>query len=183
MPTGPPARRETSARSVILISVVGLLVAGGVAFGAIKLLGGSDDNTPPPPNRVVPAGTGDGEASDTGDSGSSSKSKAPATPPRAQRTVLVLNGTPTPQLAAGMKDQLVTAGYTDGKVAAADDPNGRGVTTSSVFYVRGSATQARDVARVLHISSNQVKPIDAALQASAQDHSVVVEIGADKSGN
>jgi LytR cell envelope-related transcriptional attenuator len=183
MPTGPPARRETSARSVILISLLGLLVAGGVAFGAIKLFGGSDDNTPPPPNRVVPAGTGDGEASDTGDSGSNSKSKAPATPPRAQRTVLVLNGTPTPQLAAGMKDQLLTAGYADGKVAAADDPNGRGVTTSSVFYVRGSATQARDVARVLHISSDQVKPIDATLQASAQNHSVVVEIGADKSGN
>ncbi len=182
-PTGPPARRETSARSVILISVVGLLVAGGVAFGAIKLLGGSDDNTPPPPNRIVPAGSGDGEASDSSDSGSNSKSKAPATPPRAQRTVLVLNGTPTPLLAANMKDQLVTAGYSDGKVAAADDPNGRGVTTSAVFYVRGAAAQARDVARALHISTDQVKPIDATLQASAQNHSVVVEIGADKSGN
>jgi hypothetical protein len=57
------------------------------------------------------------------------------------------------------------------------------VTTSSVFYSRGAATQARDVARVLHISSDQVKPIDATLQASAEGHNVVVEIGADKSGD
>jgi hypothetical protein len=57
------------------------------------------------------------------------------------------------------------------------------VTTSAVFYVRGAGTQARDVARVLGISTDQVKPIDATLQASAQNHSVVVEIGADKSGD
>jgi hypothetical protein len=181
MPSGPPARRETSVRSVILISLLGLVVVAGVGFGVKQLLGGSNDNTPPPPNRVVPA-TNDEQTSSGGDQGGS-KSKAPATPPRAQRTVVVLNGTPTPQLAAGMKDQLVTAGYTDDKVAAADDPNGRGVTTSTVFYVRGAATQARDVARVLHISSGQIKPIDATLQPSAQNHSVVVEIGADKSGN
>jgi LytR cell envelope-related transcriptional attenuator len=96
---------------------------------------------------------------------------------------MVYNGTATPQLAASMKDQLVTAGYDDGKVAAADDPNGRGVTTSTVFYKRGAGAQARDVARVLGISLDQVKPIDAALQQSAPDKSVVVEIGADKSGD
>ena len=184
MPTGPPARRETSTRSVILIVLLGVVVLAGVAFGAKTLLGGDDGNTPPPKNHVIDPG-GNDQTSSGGDGGSnsSSKSKAPAAPPRAERTVLVLNGTPTPLLAANMKDQLVTAGYSDGKVAAADDPNGRGVATSAVFYVRGAATQARDVARALHISSDQVKPIDATLQASAQNHSVVVEIGADKSGN
>jgi hypothetical protein len=183
MPSGPPPRRESSVRSIILFVLLGLVVVAGAAFGASKLLGGDDTKAPPAPNRVVPAGSEAGEPSNSGGSGSSAKSKGPATPPRAERTVLVLNGTPTPLLAANMKDQLVTAGYTDGKVAAADDPNGRGVTTSSVFYTRGAATQARDVARVLHISSDQVKPIDATLQASAEGHNVVVEIGADKSGD
>jgi hypothetical protein len=181
MPTGPPARRETSTRSVILIVLLGVVVLAGVAFGAKTLLGGDDGNTPPPQNHVIDPSTG--KQTSGGDGGSSSKAKTPATPPRAQRTVLVFNGTPTPLLAATMKDQLVTAGYADGKVAAADDPNGRGVTTSTVFYARGATAQARDVARVLHISSDQVKPIDATLQASAQHHSVVVELGADKSGN
>src|SRR3954454_1487987 len=183
MPTGPPARRESSTRSVILIVLLGLVVLAGAAFGAKTLLGGNDD-TPPPRNHLIAPSTGkQPSGGDTGDTGSKSRSKAPATPPRAERTVLVLNGTPTPLLAATMKDQLVTAGYADGKLAPADDPNGRGVSPSDLYYVRGAASQAKDVAKVLHISSDQVKPIDATLQASAENHSVVVEIGADKSGN
>jgi hypothetical protein len=183
MPSGPPARRETSTRSVVLITLLGLVVAGGVAFGAIKLLGGSDGNTPPPNNHVVDPGTGEQTSSGGNGGGSGSKSKAPATPPRAERTVVVLNGTVADGLAGDMKTQLVDAGYTDANVDAGNDPQGKGVTTSTVFYKRGAGTQARDVARVLGISSGQVKPIDATLQASAQDHTVVVEIGADKAGN
>jgi hypothetical protein len=185
MPTGPPARRETPVRSIVLIVLLGLVVVAGAGFGAKQLLSGNDNSNTPAPNRVI-APNGDGQASSGGNgssSGAKQSSKAPAAPPRADRTVMVYNGTATPNLAANMKDQLVTAGYADGKVAAADDPNGRGVTTSAVFYKRGAGTQARDVARVLGISSAQVKPIDAALQQSAPDKSVVVEIGADKSGD
>jgi hypothetical protein len=83
-----------------------------------------------------------------------------------------------------MKDQLVNAGYTGDNVGAGNVPQGSGtITTSVVFYKRGAGTQARDVARVLGIASAQVKPIDAALQQTAPDKSVVVEIGADKTGD
>src|SRR4051794_27243003 len=93
MPSGPPARRETSSRSVILIVLLGLVVVAGVAFGAKTLLGGND-NTPPPRNHLIDPATGkQTSGGDTGDTGSKSRSKAPATPPRAERTVLVLNGT------------------------------------------------------------------------------------------
>jgi hypothetical protein len=185
MPTGPPARRETSVRSIILMVLLGLVVVGGVAFGASKLLGGNGGDKPVPPNRVVPAGTNDGEPTDnSGGNGSDSKTKAPATPARAERTVVVLNGTGSEGLAGDMKDRLVTAGYTDTNVAAGNVPQGTGaVTASVVYYKRGAGTQARDVARILDISSDQIKPIDAAAQALAQGKSVVVEIGADKTGN
>jgi LytR cell envelope-related transcriptional attenuator len=184
MPAGPPARRETSVRSIILMVLLGLVVVGGVAFGAIKLLGGGDDGKPVPPNRVVSAGSTDGEPADSGGDNGSGTKKAPATPPRAERTVMVLNGTGSEGLAGDMKDRLVTAGYTDNKVSAGNVPPGTGtVTTSVVFYKRGAGTQARDVARVLDISTDQVKPIDATLQTTAKDNSVVVEIGQDKSGN
>ncbi len=184
MPTGPPARRETPVRSIILISLLGLVVVAGVAFGAKQLLSGGGDDTPPPQNHVVDPATGEQTSSGGSDSGgSSSKPKASTTPPRAERTVLVLNGTPTPNLAADLKDQLVNAGYGPDNVGADNDPQGRGVTTSVVFYKRGAGAQAKDVAKVLDISPNQVKPIDAALQQVAPDKSVIVEIGADKSGN
>jgi len=185
MPSGPPARRESSVRSIILIVLLGLVVIAGVAFGAKQLLGGDDTKAPPAPNKVVPAG-GDAQASsgsDAGGGGSNTK-KGPATPPRKERTVMVYNGTTTPNLAADLKDQLTNAGYTDANVGAGNVPPGTGpVTTSAVFYKRGAGTQARDVARVLGISTAQVKPIDAALQANAPDKSVIVEIGADKSGD
>jgi len=184
MPTGPPARRESSTRSVILIVLLGLVVLAGAAFGAKTLLGGNDD-TPPPRNHLIDPSTGkQTSGGDTGDTGSKSRSKAPATPPRAERTVLVLNGTPSEGLAGDLKDQLVNGGYAEANVAAGNVPAGTGnLTTSVVFYKRGAAAQAKDVAKVLGISPAQAKPIDASLQASAQNHSVVVEIGADKSGN
>jgi hypothetical protein len=183
MPTGPPARRETSVRSIILIVLLGLVVVAGVAFGAKQLLGGDDKADSPPPNRVIDPGSNKQGSSETGDKGSNSKPKAASTPPRAERTVLVLNGTPTPNLAAALKDQLTNAGYADNNVAADNDPQGHDVAASVVFYKRGAAAQAKDVAKVLDISPDQVKPINATLQASAQGKSVVVELGADKSGN
>jgi hypothetical protein len=184
MPSGPPARRETSVRSVILISLLGLVVVAGVAFGAKQLLSGGGDDTPPPQNHVVDPATGEQTSSGGNDSGgSSSKPKASTPPPRNEGTVMVLNGTVSDGLAADTKDQLVNAGYTDANVDAGNDPRGRGVTTSVVYYKRGASAQAKDVAKVLDISSAQVKPIDATLQQSAPNKSVVVEIGADKSGN
>jgi hypothetical protein len=162
------------------------VVVAAAGFGVKQLLGGSDDNNKPAPNRVVNAGQ-DEQTSSGGNSSSDSGSKqakAPATPARRERTVMVLNGTGSEGLAGDMKDQLVNAGYADGNVSAGNVPQGTGtIATSVVFYKRGAGTQARDVARVLGIGSAQVKPIDAALQSSAPDKSVVVEIGADKSGD
>lgn len=182
-PTGPPPRRETPVRSIILIVLLGLVVVAGVGYGANQLLSGGD-SPKPKPNKVVPPGTDDGQGSTSGSKSGDSKPKAPATPPRAQRTVRVLNGTSSEGLAGDMKDQLTNAGYVDANVDAGNVPPGTGnIAASVVYYKRGAGTQARDVARVLGISIDQVKPIDAALQSSAPGKSVVVEVGADKSGD
>jgi hypothetical protein len=179
MPTGPPPRRETSVLSIVLISLLGLVVAGGVVYGATKVLGGDDTSTPPPANHVVPAG-GDGQTSD--DTGTT-KPKATAKELRATATVAVLNGTTSEGLAGDMRDQLVNAGYTGDNVGADNDTRNQARPTSAVLYKRGASAQAKDVARVLGIDAAQVKPLDAETQAIAPDKSVVVEIGADKSGN
>jgi hypothetical protein len=183
MPTGPPARRETPVRSIILIVLLGLVVVAGVGYGAKQLLGGGD-KPKPAPNKVVTPGSDGGQASSGAAKGNDSKTKAAATPPRNQRTVMVLNGTGSEGLAGDMKDQLVNAGYTGDNVGAGNVPAGTGpIATSVVYYKRGAGTQARDVARVLGIGIDQVKPIDATLQGSAPGKSVVVEVGADKSGD
>ncbi len=179
MPSGPPARRETSTRSVVLMSVLGLILAGAVAFGAVKLLGGGDAKTPTKPNVVVPAGS---DEQSSGGSASGTKPKA-STPPRADTTVAVLNGTPSAGLAADTKDRLIDAGYTRANVGADNDPNGKGVATSVVYYKPGAAAQAKDVARVLDIARSQVKPVGAETPTVSSNPSVIVEIGADKTGN
>ncbi|WP_028057408.1 LytR C-terminal domain-containing protein [Candidatus Solirubrobacter pratensis] len=178
-PSGPPPRRETSTRSVVLTSVIGVIVLAALIFAATQLFGGSDKPQAPASksNPVVPPGgtpaAGNG----------SNKPKPTPTPARATTTVTVLNGTPSDGLAANLKDRLTTAGYADDHVDAGNDPQGKGRQTSQVLYKRGASAQAKDVARVLDIQTGQIKQIDAQTQAIAPDKSVVVEVGADKSGN
>ena len=57
------------------------------------------------------------------------------------------------------------------------------MTTSVIYYKPGAAAQARDVARVLDVARSQVKPVGAQTPAVSSNPSVIVEIGADKTGN
>ncbi len=180
-PSGPPPRRETSTRSVVLTSLLGVVVLAALVFGGLKLFnGGGDSGTAAksPQNSVVtpPAGT-----SDTG--GGSKKAKPTPTPTRETTAVVVFNATGQGGLAADMKDRLINAGYADKNVGATNDPQSTSRPASVVLYKRGARAQANDVARVLAIES--VKPIDAATQAlaPAAEKTVVVEVGMDKSGN
>jgi hypothetical protein len=178
-PSGPPPRRETSMRSIVLLSLLGVIVLAGVVFAATKVLGGGGSPAAKRANSnpiVAPGATA------TPKSGSK-KPKPAASPARATVPVLVLNGTPQLGLAADMRDRLINAGYDSNRVGADNDPQSKSRPASVVLYTSGASAQAHDVARVLAI--HDIKPIDAAAQAipAAAQKSVVVEVGMDKSGN
>jgi hypothetical protein len=176
-PSGPPPRRETSARSVVLMVILGVVAVGLVAFAGTKLLGGGGDTPAGQSNKnaIVPAG-------ETATPDSGSQPKATPTPDRATTTVAVLNGTTELGLAASTQDKLLTAGYEKGNTSAGNNPTSDQQRSSSVvMYVDGARAKAKDVARVLDIKD--VKAIDAATQANGGGKDVVVVVGSDKSGN
>jgi hypothetical protein len=177
--SGPPPRRETSTRSVVLTGLLVVVVLVLVVFAGVKLLGGGGSGGTTAGKPQIPV-VSPGATANPG-SGSKKTAKPAATPSRGTTSVAVLNGTPSEGLAANMKDRLLTSGYIDGNVSAANDPTNTSRAASAVLYKRGASAQGKDVARVLDIKD--VKPIDAATQGVAPTKSVVVEIGADKSGN
>jgi hypothetical protein len=177
-PAGPAPRRETSTRSVVFTAVIGVILLVALVFAGVKLLGGGGNAnqaaTTPNTPVVTPQPSGGSK------SGGAGKATAtPAAPSRASTTVAVLNGTTKTGLAATTREQLLTGGYNKDKVVAGNNPStDRQRATSVVMYKTGARVQARDVARTLNIQD--VQPLDPASQAAA---SVVVVVGADKSGN
>jgi LytR cell envelope-related transcriptional attenuator len=182
IPTGPPARRETSMRSVVLTVVLGLVAIALVAFLALQVIGGGSDKGPTAktanPTVTPGAGTSSGGGGSSTKSGSK-KPKATPTPTRTAISVEVYNGTTKGGLAATLGDNLVDAGYARGNVRADNDPAGNGRTASAVLYKSGAAAKGKDVAKVLDIKT--VKQMDPATEQSVSKD-VIVEVGADKSG-
>jgi hypothetical protein len=184
IPTGPPARRETSMRSVVATVVLGLVAIALVGFLALHLLGGgSGDNPTASGGNAKPTVTpGSGTASNGGGSSSrsgSKKAKAAPTPSRPAITVVVYNGTSKIGLAGTLGDSLENAGYARANVKPTNDPAGQGRATSAVLYKPGAAAKAKDVAKVLDIKT--IKAMDATTQQSVSSD-VIVEVGADKVG-
>jgi hypothetical protein len=174
--SAPPPRRETSKRSVVVTGLLIIVVLMAIAFAGVSLLGGGSKPSGVAAPTVSPAGTAQSGG------GSKKGAKPVASPSRPQTAVAVFNGTPSEGLAANLRDRLLTSGYADANVSADNDPQGAKTrATSLVLYRRGSAAAGKDVARVLDIQ--QVKLVDATTQALAPDKSVIVEVGADKSGN
>jgi hypothetical protein len=136
---------------------------------------GSDNK--PPPNTIggTPASTG---TSSTSSNGNSNATK-PAPISRGDVTVAVLNGTTVPGLARGAATKLQNAGFKIGTVTNAPD-QARSATV--VAYQPGHVNEARVVARLIHVGSDAVKPIDQSTAVVAgQDAFVVVTVGADQS--
>jgi hypothetical protein len=94
-------------------------------------------------------------------------------------TVAVLNGTTVPGLARGAATKLQNAGFKIGTVTNAPD---QARSATLVAYQPGHEAEARVVAKLIHVGTDAVKPIDQSTAVVAgQDAFVVVTVGADQS--
>jgi hypothetical protein len=186
-PQPPRSSDDGSSRAArfTLITVGGIVAVALLAFGATKLFGGGGEEPKAAPN-VAQSPTGStGSGSNSGGGGNADVSaKRPGT------VVTVLNGTPTDGLAGTTRDKLVKAGYSDevGLVRTGNNTDQQR-QDSVVFYASGQRAMARDVAKVLGITTRP-EAIDADTQALADNtgegaagHAtdVVVIVGSDQS--
>jgi LytR cell envelope-related transcriptional attenuator len=146
----PQAGGEGSSRAArfTLITVGGIVVVALLIFGATKLFGGGDDTPAQAPN-VAQSPTGTADSANGGGSGSADVSGQ-----RADTVVTVLNGTPTDGLAGTTRDKLVKAGYSDasGMVRTGNNTDQQR-QDSIVYYAPGKRRMARDVAKVLGVTT------------------------------
>jgi LytR cell envelope-related transcriptional attenuator len=149
----------------VALTLAGVLVLGGAAYGAVELIGDDDgDGTTGATN------TGS-QRRDARDDGSRQVNVDPS-----QVTVAVLNGTTVQGLATKISEEAGAAGFRIGTVgnAARIDQ-----TRSTVLYRKGQSAAARAVANRLGISSTA--PVDSVNAEIAESFDVVVVVGTDES--
>jgi LytR cell envelope-related transcriptional attenuator len=140
-------------KSIAAIVLVGILVLGGVAFGVTRIVGGDS----------------------TSDAPTAGKDKGPCPP--GQTRVAVLNGTPTPGLAATFAAPLKQKGYKTTPVGNTDSPFG----TSVVMYDPQQGKECAGViSQIVGISKQQ--PMDNEVRVASEGDPVAVVLGDDKAG-
>jgi LytR cell envelope-related transcriptional attenuator len=149
----------------LALTLAGVLVLGGAAYGAVELIGGGgeDGATGSHPKREPPSG-------DTG------RQERQVNVDPSQVTVAVLNGTTVQGLATKISEEAQAAGFNVGTVgnAARIDQ-----TKSTVLYRKGQNAAARAVANRLGIQSTG--PVDSVNGEIAGSFDAVVVVGTDKS--
>jgi hypothetical protein len=141
-------------KSITAIVLIGLIVLAGAAFGVSKIVnGGSESSTP-----------------------AAGKNKGPCPP--GQTRVAVLNGTPTPGLAATFAGPLKQKGYKTTPVGNTDSP----FSTSVVMYDPQTGKECAGViSRIVGIPKQQ--PMDNEVRVAAEGDPVAVVLGDDKAGS
>jgi len=149
------------------LTVLGILVLAGGAYGAIQLVG--DDGGSEPQAQQA------GERERGGGNGADRRQGANVDP--AQVTVAVLNGTTVQGLAAQLGEEVRAGGFklgTIGNAARIDQ------ASSEVLYRQGEARAARAVANRLGIE--ETAPVDSVNEEIAGSFDVIVLVGSDRSG-
>jgi hypothetical protein len=142
-------------RSIAAIGLGALVVLAGAAFGVSRI-------------------AGDGSESDT--QGAAGKGKGPCPP--GQTRVAVLNGTPTPGLAATFAAPLKDEGFRTTPVGNTDSP----FTSSVIMY--DPQQQGRDCAGVISgiVDIQKQQPMDNEIRIASEGNPVAVVLGDDKAG-
>jgi LytR cell envelope-related transcriptional attenuator len=150
----------------LALTLAGVLVLGGAAYGAVELIGGQDDGGP---TKNV-QGNG-GQRKSSPDRGKRQVQVDPA-----QVTVAILNGTTVQGLAAKIGEQISAGGFTLGTIgnAARIDQ-----TKSEVLYRKGESAAARAVANRLGVQS--IRPVDSVNAEIAGSFDAIVLVGSDRS--
>jgi hypothetical protein len=139
-------------RSLTAIIVGGIVLLAAAAFGVTRIVGdGSESATP------------------------TAKNKGPCPP--GQTRVAVLNGTPTPGLAATFAAPLKQSGYKTTPVGNTDSP----FTTSVVMF---DPSAGRDCAGVISdiVDIRKQQPMDNEVRIASEGDPVAVVLGDDKAG-
>jgi hypothetical protein len=152
----------------IALTVAGVLVLGGAAYGAVELINGQDDG-----------GSTSGATKKQARKGGSSKSGGQGRQVNvdpAQVTVSVLNGTTVQGLASTVGDEVVSGGFRRGTIgnAARIDQS-----KSEVLYRKGQSAAARAVANRLGIQT--IRPVDSVNAEIAGSFDAIVLVGSDRS--
>jgi LytR cell envelope-related transcriptional attenuator len=149
----------------IALTVAGVLVLGGAAYGAVQLIGGNDSA-----DTAGQAQPTQGTRTD----GGGGKRVANVDPTRV--TVAILNGTTVQGLAAKIGEEVRAGGFTLGTIgnAARIDQS-----RSQVLYRKGQAAAARAVANRLGIQS--IGAVDSVNAEIAGSFDAVVLVGSDRS--
>jgi hypothetical protein len=163
----PRERWYRTPRYVALIVAGMLVVGGGIAVGALQLLGNDDSGSP---------SSAANESAERGPSVEPEQTPAAPLNP-AEITVTVLNATASQGLANQFGDQAEAQGFTRGSVG---NYEGQQRAESVVMYKPGHARDARLVRRKFEISA--IEPEDDVARKAAPNADVIVVIGADKAG-
>ena len=167
---------EPSPLRTTLMIVGGVLGVIVVVLALVLVVFNGSDNKPSP-NTIggVPASTGTSSSSSNG----KSNGTKPAPISRGDVNVAVLNGTTIPGLARQVGTKIQTAGFKLGTVTNAPDQLH---SATLVAYQPGHVNEARVVAKLIHVGSDALKPVDQSTAVVAgQDAFVVVTVGADQS--
>jgi LytR cell envelope-related transcriptional attenuator len=150
----------------LALTVAGVLVLGGAAYGAVELIGGNGGEDGP-----TSAAKSRSHRNQSPDGGSKQVNVDPS-----QVTVAVLNGTTVQGLATKISEEASAAGFRVGTVgnAARIDQS-----KSTVLYRKGESAAARAVANRLGVQSTG--PVDSVNAEIAGSFDVVVVVGTDKS--
>lgn len=152
----------------VALTVAGVLVLGGAAYGAVELINGNgSDNSSTSSTQPKQSGGGDG-------GGNGGKRATNVDPSRV--TVAILNGTTVQGLAAKIGEEVRAGGFrlgTIGNAARIDQ------SKSQVLYRKSQGPAARAVANRLGIQ--QIAPVDTVNSEIAGSFDAVVLVGSDRS--
>jgi hypothetical protein len=165
---GPPERwyRRLAPRYIALIVAGVLVVGGGIAVGAIKLLSNDSSGGGTPSSQ--PQGGGDSGA---GGNATPKKTAPPINPSTVH--VAVFNGTQINGLARSYADKVQGLGFTPDAVGQVPAPSERAETV--VLYKAGKKRQAILVRKKLKLGN--IEQIDQQTQGLAPNADVVVVVG------
>ena len=141
-------------KGITAVVLIGLIVLAGAAFGVTRIVGGSSESDAP----------------------AAGNNKGPCPP--GQTRVAVLNGTPSPGLAADFAGPLKQKGYKTTPVGNTDSP----FSTSVVMY---DPQQGKECAGVISeiVGIPKQQPMDNEVRVASEGDPVAVVLGDDKAGS
>ncbi len=170
--------RERSGGNRVLFGVGAAALLAGIVLAATTLFGGGDSGDKPAPTSA----SSQSDGADTGGNSDGADASTPAPVDPGSVRVMVLNGTQVNGLAQQVTDSLSGKGY------GTSQPNtfssDQTLTTTTVQYRSGHATDARQVAKDLGLESSAAQPINADVSAAAPETAdVIVVTGQDLAGS